>query len=164
MYKAGSIYSYKTVWALKFGEKEEVFITISISSAAIVPIVSICQQANFAISCFSHKPVHFIWYFSYLCTVAHTIHLWNLSCFHICGYFIYKHLLSLFLDRSHQTCLSFWSFQRIFGFLNQSFFSIPLLLISTLSYYFNPSHFIGPENIRYEWYQFLEIWYWCSDL
>lgn len=25
---------------------------------------------------------------SYLCTVAHTIHLWNLSCFHICGYFI----------------------------------------------------------------------------
>ena len=139
MYKAGSIYSYKTVWALKFGEKEEVFITISISSAAIVPIVSICQQANFAISCFSHKPVHFIWYFSYLCTVAHTIHLWNLSCFHICGYFIYKHLLSLFLDRSHQRLvylsdlfkeyLAFW----ISHFFQSPFYwFLPCLIISIL--------------------------------
>ena len=165
MYKAGSIYSYKTVWALKFGEKEKVFITISISSAMIVPVKfpfvnrPTLQSHIFPINPFISYGISQL--FAYSCSYNSLMKYKLLSYL----WLFYMHLLPLFLDRSHQRLVYLFDLfkELIFGFLNQLFFSIPLLLISTLSYYFNPSHFTGPENIWSEWYQFLEIWYWCSD-
>ena len=139
MYKAGSIYSYKTVWALKFGEEEEVFITISISSAVIVsvkfPFVNrpTSQSRIFPINPFISYGISQL--FVYSCSYDSLMKSKLLSYL----WLFYMHLLSLLLDRSHRRLvylsdlfkeyLVFWIsyfFQSLF------YWFLPCLLISIL--------------------------------
>lgn len=125
----------------------KVFTAIPISSAAIV-LVSFGFFFHYQVAnseTFFHQSIHFIWNFTFVhsCTSnSLTTAKLLLYLYFICN-FLFLSLMSLTRDLSIFPILS----KKYLALWIIVTFSRPLLLISTLSYYFNPSDFIRSGNV-----------------